>query len=135
MNWGCSEILDKQVLICGPSQPEVQELALSLVKEGYLIQTAVNLFQAVKRITSSDFRVVVLMLKTTDQTWLELIQLLNRLLPTLPVIVVADGNSLITERQARQGTIFYYLLRPVDLPEMMAVLRLAMKKASRPLFN
>jgi DNA-binding NtrC family response regulator len=129
--WTNPGVLDKQVLICGPSQTEVQELAAALVKEGYLPQTAVNLFQAVMRITSSDFRVAVLMVTSADQTWLGLIDLLNRLFPAVPVIVVADGNSLKTERQARQGTIFYYLLRPVDLPEMNTVMRLAMRKAGR----
>jgi DNA-binding NtrC family response regulator len=131
MYWTQEEALLNYVLICGSSQSEVQELAYALSLEGYRTQTAVNLFQAVERITSSEFDAAVLMVTTDDQIWLESIHLLNRLLPALPVVVVADGNSLNTERLARQGTIFYYLLRPVDLTEMKAVLRHAMQKAGR----
>jgi ABC-type uncharacterized transport system permease subunit len=42
---------------------------------------------------------------------------------------VAEPESLETERLVRQGRIFYYLLKPVDMVEIKAVLRDASEKA------
>ena len=40
----------------------------------------------------------------------------------LPVIVIADEDSLDLERRARQRSIFYYLVHPLDRAEVEAVL-------------
>jgi DNA-binding response OmpR family regulator len=47
-----------------------------------------------------------------------------------PVIVVAEKDSLDLERRARQQTIFYYLVHPIDLQEVEAVLDDLLRRAN-----
>jgi DNA-binding NtrC family response regulator len=60
---------------------------------------------------------------------LELIPVLRATRDTLPVIVIAEEDSLELERSARQRSIFYYLVHPVDRAEVEAVLRDALRSA------
>lgn len=47
----------------------------------------------------------------------------------LPVIVIADEDSLDLERRARRRSIFYYLVRPVNQVEVAAVLDDVLRRA------
>lgn len=47
----------------------------------------------------------------------------------LPVIVVAEEDSLDLEKRARQEGIFYYLVHPIEKSEVEAVLTAAIKHA------
>jgi DNA-binding NtrC family response regulator len=58
---------------------------------------------------------------------LDLIPVLRATRDTLPVIVVAEEDSLELERSTRQRSIFYYLVHPVDRAEVEAVLRDALR--------
>ncbi len=54
---------------------------------------------------------------------LDVIPVIHAARPDLPVIVIAEEDSLELERKARQKSIFYYLVHPVDPSEIEAVLR------------
>lgn len=54
---------------------------------------------------------------------LDVIPVIQAARPDLPVIVIAEEDSLELERKARQKSIFYYLVHPVDPPEIEAVLK------------
>jgi DNA-binding NtrC family response regulator len=47
----------------------------------------------------------------------------------LPVIVIADADSLELERKARRNSIFYYLVRPLNRGEVAAVLDDVLRRA------
>ncbi len=54
---------------------------------------------------------------------LDVITLIEAVRRRLPVIVIADEDSLELERRARQRSIFYYLVHPIQREEVEAVLR------------
>ena len=47
----------------------------------------------------------------------------------LPIIVIADEDSLDLERRARKRPIFYYLVRPANQAEVAAVLKDVLRRA------
>jgi DNA-binding response OmpR family regulator len=53
---------------------------------------------------------------------LDLISVIRAIRSELPVIVIAEEDSLEVERRVRQESIFYYLVHPVDRAEVGAVL-------------
>jgi DNA-binding NtrC family response regulator len=54
---------------------------------------------------------------------LEVIPVIHTAREGLPVIVIADEDSLDLERRARSRSIFYYFVRPVNPTEVAAVLK------------
>ena len=53
---------------------------------------------------------------------LDVIPVIQTARRSLPVIVIADADSLELERRARRSSIFYYLVRPLNQGEVAAVL-------------
>jgi DNA-binding NtrC family response regulator len=60
---------------------------------------------------------------------LDVIPLIHTAHEGLPVIVIADEDSLDLERRARSRSIFYYFVRPLNPREVAAVLRNALRRA------
>lgn len=61
---------------------------------------------------------------------LEIIPVIHTAREGLPVIVIADEDSLDLERRARSRSIFYYLVHPVDPAEVAAVLKDVLRRAA-----
>lgn len=129
MVWRDQQESGSGVFIGGSSAPEAETLGQLLSQEGYQIDFAFDPFQAMEKLMTTNFKAAILMLQTDDRSWIESIPVFNNLLPHLPIIIVAESDSLETERLARRGRVFYYLLKPVDLRELTAVLRDASEKA------
>jgi len=55
----------------------------------------------------------------SDLESIEMVHVVDR---TLPVIAVADEDSIELERRAREARIFYYLVEPVQKEEFAAVI-------------
>jgi DNA-binding NtrC family response regulator len=121
MNWLNQR--SPEILLCGSDDVFLREFRVLISRQGYEVQSAVNPVNAIRRARTSGFKAVVLLLDNGNADWLESIPVLNDLFPGLPIIVVADQDCLETERKAREGRIFYYLLKPVDQVEVKAVLR------------
>jgi DNA-binding NtrC family response regulator len=61
---------------------------------------------------------------------LEVIPVIHTAREGLPVIVIADEDSLDLERRARSRSVFYYLVHPVDAIEVEAVLKDVLRRAT-----
>jgi DNA-binding NtrC family response regulator len=61
---------------------------------------------------------------------LDMIPLIHAVRSELPIIVIAEEDSLELERAARQKKIFYYLVHPLDRSEVEAVLEDALRYPS-----
>ncbi len=66
---------------------------------------------------------IVLGVRSNTITLLELISVIRAVRHELPVLVIAEDDSLEVERSARQKEIFYYLVHPVERLELEAVLQ------------
>ncbi len=60
---------------------------------------------------------------------LEVIPVIRAVRAEVPVVIVAEEDSLELERKARQQSIFYYLVHPVDRSEATTLLRSLMRCA------
>ena len=60
---------------------------------------------------------------------LDLIPVLRAVRRDLPVVIIGDEDSLEIERSARQRSIFYYLVHPLERSEVEAVLKSVLRCA------
>jgi len=58
---------------------------------------------------------------------LDVIRTIRAARSDLPVIVIGEDDSLGLQRRARQETIFYYLIHPIDQVEVEAVVKDALR--------
>jgi DNA-binding NtrC family response regulator len=66
---------------------------------------------------------VVLGVATPTLAHLDLIPVIRAARGDLPVIIIGEEDSLELERSARQRSIFYYLVHPIERAEVEAVLK------------
>ncbi|MBI1747058.1 MAG: response regulator [Acidobacteria bacterium] len=117
-----------KLLICNSGKQDIASIVQLLTSEKYQVDISLQPFDALQKLASSSFMVMIISIHSGESNWLDMIPLLNTLHPQLPVIVVTDDGSLETERIARRGRIFYYLMKPIEEKELKAVLRDAWKK-------
>jgi DNA-binding NtrC family response regulator len=65
---------------------------------------------------------VLLGVGTQSLASLDLISVIHAVRADLPVIVIAEEDSLEVERRARQESIFFYLVHPVEPSEVKALM-------------
>ncbi|RMG55550.1 MAG: response regulator [Acidobacteria bacterium] len=122
----------EEVLVCSSDAQEAESLGHWLSHDGYQVDLAEDPLTAVEKLTTRSFHVIIVIVRARERRWIDSIRVFNRLLPDLPVVVVAEGDSLETERLVRQGKIFYLLSKPISMAEVRAVLRDATGKVGAP---
>ncbi len=75
--------------------------------------------------------VVVFELKSECQTDLGLLQLLRRVAPVVPLILVASNGSLETQRLVQELRPMYYAVIPVESAELRDAVRSAIERRGR----
>jgi DNA-binding NtrC family response regulator len=117
------------VILCDGNDTEAAQLS-RLLAPHYNLSLASAPMDALKNLVSSSFRSMVLSLQADDPSFLELIPLVKKLRPKLPIIVIADGGSLEEQRTVQKQGIFYFVPRPVASKEILSALANAVAKGS-----
>jgi len=98
-----------------------------LFMENYQVEMVECASELLQKLLRKKFKALILGANIKGMDTLEMIPIVKLVDATLPIIVVADCPSLDTERRARMQNIFYYFVKPVDMDEMKAVLKEAVK--------
>ena len=90
---------------------------------GPIIRILDNAVEVAQYLVSRRPLAVFLCLGKTTRDYLDLIPVIRAVKGPIPVIVIAEEDSLELERNARQKNIFYYLVHPIEFAEVQAVLK------------
>ena len=115
------------VFACADEDLEVLRGASALL--GSDVRLAASPMAVARRTTVNPPVAVVLGIGTRTMAHLDIIPVVRAWKKDLPVIVVAEEDSLELERYARQREIFYYLVHPLDRSEVEAVLKDVLRQA------
>ncbi|NDP40541.1 MAG: sigma-54-dependent Fis family transcriptional regulator [Rhodoferax sp.] len=110
-------------------EPDLRTLyELTLLREGYRVETAANLAEALQHIGESRFDVVITDMRLPDGLGLELIQQLRaRKRPERCVVITAYGSAGNAVESLKAGA-FDYLTKPVDLKQFRTVIVSALQE-------
>jgi len=115
--------LRPEMLVMGCREDDLAVLRSASGTNGPVVLTvdsAADLAEhAIKRCPTA----VILGVSTQTLHHLDLISVLHAAREHLPVIVIAAADSLVLERSARQKSIFYYLVHPIERAEVEAMLQ------------
>lgn len=104
-------------------------LTKRMEKRGLEVVSADCGTEAIRILRKQDFDVVVLDLKMEDMDGIEVLQIIRKMVPDLPVIMLTGHGSETAAKDGLRYGAYDYLLKPCDLEELVLKLREAASSA------
>ncbi|HZO02050.1 MAG TPA: response regulator [Burkholderiales bacterium] len=112
--------------------PGVSEvISLLLEREGYTVQCAGTVKQAVTLVESRSIDLVVTDLKLPDGTGLDIIHAIRNRKPALPIIMITSYSSVESAVAALRGGAADYVIKPFDNNDFLRAVARALKDRRR----
>lgn len=102
-------------------------LANRLSKRAFNPTKAFSGTEAIQILRKMDFDVVVLDLKMEDMDGIEVLKVIKRMVPELPVILLTGHGSQTAAKEGIKAGAFDYLTKPCELAELIDKIREAYK--------
>lgn len=117
----------ERILVCDDDPRMRDTIVEALAKEPFDVDTADRAVDAIQRIMHTSYRALILDLKLPGLGGLDAIAVVKRFDELLPIIVMTGHASYEVEQAARAAGIFYYLVKPFSLDELVAAVRAAIR--------
>jgi len=115
----------ERILVCD-DDPRVRDTIVeTLASAAFDVDTADRAVDAIQRIMHTSYRALILDLKLPGLGGLDAISVVKRFDQSLPIIVMTGHASYETEQAARAAGIFYYLVKPFNVDELVSAVRAA----------
>jgi len=119
------------ILIATPEPSIKQQILDWLSAQGYRTAAVEWGGDALLAVAEDNVRLVIMDLSLQEPSGAKTVEILRKIRPRLPVIVLSGDHSIETGRQVLQHGVFYYLLKPLDLKELDQVVRTALAHGKR----
>jgi DNA-binding NtrC family response regulator len=125
----------KERILLIDDDPGVSEvIGLLLEREGYGVERAATLKQAITLVETAEIDLVVTDLKLPDGTGLDVIALIRGRDPGLPIVMITSYSSMESAIAALRAGAVDYVIKPFNNDEFLrAVARALNKRRSAPL--
>lgn len=117
----------ERILVCDDDPGMRDTIVEAMAAEGMDVDTADRAVDAIQRIMRTSYRALILDLKLPGLGGLDAISVVKRFDASLPIIVMTGHASYEVEQAARAAGIFYYLVKPFNLDELVAAVRAAVR--------
>ena len=117
----------ERILVCDDDPHMRDTIVEALGIEKFEVDTADRAVDAIQRIMRTSYRALILDLKLPGLGGLDAIAVAKRFDESLPIIVMTGHASYETEQAARAAGIFYYLVKPFNLGELLAAVQAAIR--------
>jgi CheY-like chemotaxis protein len=118
-----------ELLVCGCGREDVEIVRKVCGQGGPRVHVVGKSVEIVQCIATRLPLALFLGIRRRDRGLLRMISVVRSLRKDLPVIVVAEEDSLELERRVRQQGVFYYFVHPLQSPEVEAVLKNLLHRA------
>jgi len=117
-----------RILVVDDEKIALKNLEHILKKEGYTVVTASSGEEAVKKLESSDFDVVMTDLKMDNINGIDVLEKTKSRYSDVPVIIITGYASVDTAVEAIRKGAFDYIEKPIRLEEVRSVVKQALQK-------
>jgi len=117
----------KTVIVADGDEKLRKQLFLCLSNKGYDVRTAdsaSNLMREVERSVG----IIVMDVDLPGMKAHEMIPLVKRVNPKLPIVVMSASSSIELAQRIRNAGIFFYAMKPIDVGEIETVIESAFRK-------
>ena len=112
-----------KVLLVDDEKGYLNVLSNRLLKRSIHATKAFSGTEAIQILRKKDFDVVVLDLKMEDMDGIEVLKIMKKMVPELPVIILTGHGSQTAAREGVLFGAFDYLTKPCELKELMDKIR------------
>jgi DNA-binding response OmpR family regulator len=117
----------ERILVCDDDPRMRDTIVEALASESFDVDTADRAVDAIQRIMRASYGALILDLKLPGLGGIDAIAVVKRFDQSLPIIVMTGHASYETEQAARAAGIFYYLVKPFSIEELVAAVRAALR--------
>jgi DNA-binding response OmpR family regulator len=117
----------ERILVCDDDPLMRDTIVEALAIGSFDGDTADRAVDAIQRIMRASYGALILDLKLPGLGGLDAIAVVKRFDQSLPIIVMTGHASYETEQAARAAGIFYYLVKPFGVEELVAAVRAAVR--------
>ena len=114
--------LDMSLLLVDDDRPFLQRLARAMEARGYLVDTADNVADGLKKVEAAPPSFAVVDMRLEDGNGLDVIELLRRRRPDSRMVVLTGYGNIATAVTAVKLGAVDYLAKPADADEIHAAL-------------
>ena len=118
------------VLVVDDEQIVLDSIIKLLKRDNYAVYTALSVDEALKKMKEVEIDIILTDLMMPDIDGLELMAMVKKERPILPVIMITGYATINTALQATQLGAFDYIAKPPDLNRLLITLRNALDKSS-----
>lgn len=118
----------KRVLIIDSDLKVRQDIALSLQRENYNIETGKGLHEAIKKLSEGCFGCLVLDVDLPEMKGYEAVSLLKNIDPEIKIIITSKKNTKRLEARVRDQDIFFYFIKSFGKEELKLAINSALTK-------
>ena len=123
MDQNKKKIQSISVLLVDDEKGYLNVLSNRLLKRSIHATKAFSGTQAIQILRKHDFDVVVLDLKMEDMDGIEVLKIMKKMVPDLPVIILSGHGSQTAAQEGMSSGAFDYLSKPCELQELMDKIR------------
>lgn len=110
---------DIHILLVDDEQGYLDVLTNRLARRSIFATKAAGGSDAIRILRNQDFDVMVLDLKMGDMNGIEVLKIVKKMVPELPVIILTGHGSQSASEEGMACGAFDYLSKPCDLKELM----------------
>lgn len=116
----------RKVLIVTLESSIRQQILSRVAAKGYQAIAAERGYDALLTVVEQNVGLVILDLSIDESAGVKTVEILRKIRPRLPLVVLSGDRSLEAGRQVLQHGVFYYLLKPFDLEELDQIVQSAL---------
>jgi nitrogen regulation protein NR(I) len=115
------------ILIIDDDDPLRKSFERLLMEEGYAVESAPSGELGLDLVTEKGVDLVILDMRLPGMNGLETFHVIHKIEPKLPVIIMTAYGTTETAIEATKMGAFDYILKPFEVPDMLAVIRQALE--------
>ena len=106
----------------------VEVIAKRLSKKGFDVTKAFSGSEALQAMRIADYDIAVLDLKMEAMDGIEVLNILGKMAPELPVIILSGHGSEATAKESIKCGAKEYLTKPCDFEELVGIIKRVLKR-------
>lgn len=118
---------EKPILIIEPDDKERNALVKYLEEQRYKVDSGKGLTDAVKKISSGNFKCLILDVDLPELKGYEAVSIIKNIDPSIKIIMTTKKNSKTLESKVREQDIYYYFIKSFGNEELKLAINNAFK--------
>lgn len=113
----------ESVVVAAENPVLINQVSNILMQHDYSIIIEKSAIKSIRKILEQEIDILILDLDSRNNSNMDLINVIRRMRPRLPIIVLSEDDSIATVRELAQAGVFYCALKPIQISEIEKVLK------------